>query len=134
MSHPAPAVSRPKVAQEDHQEFPSRTVRRWGRRVLTCAVAVVVLWLVGSAVVKLVTTQLWFDSVRDGSVYSTMLGAQILLFCVFAIPAGLVGGFTIRAVRRSRPRLPVSEQDQTTRWLFRKHEPQLWRPILLLAV
>ncbi len=107
---------------------------RWSRRVLIGAVVVAALWLVGTVVVHVVTTQMWFDSVRDGSVYSTMLRAKVLLFSLFAVPAGLVGGFTVRAVRRGRPRLPVDERDHMARWLFRKYEPPLWRAILLLAV
>ena len=31
---------------------------------------------------------MWFDSVHAGSVYVTMLKAQVLLFCVFAVWPG----------------------------------------------
>ncbi|MGH3412135.1 MAG: UPF0182 family protein [Marmoricola sp.] len=110
------------------------SLKRWGRRALIAVVVVVVLVLLFRVAVKLVTTQLWFDSVHDGSVYSTMLGVKIGLFCVFALLAGLVGGFTIRAVRRGRPRLRVDRQDHAVRWWFREHEPRLWRLILLVAV
>ena len=43
----------------------------------------VVLWLLFRVTVTIATTQMWFDSVRHGAVYRTMLEAQILLFCVF---------------------------------------------------
>ncbi|HEY6933163.1 MAG TPA: UPF0182 family protein [Marmoricola sp.] len=134
MAHPAPALSRPEVVSDTRQEFPSETTKRWSRRVLIGLLVVVALWFLVGVVVKVLTTRLWFDSVHDGSVYFTMLRAQVLLFCVFAVPAGLVGALTIRAVRRARPRLHVDERDHTTRWWFRKHEPRMWRAILLLAV
>ena len=50
--------------------------------------ALVVLWLLFLVAVRIVTTQMWFDSVHHGSVYRTMVEAQILLFCIFAVVAG----------------------------------------------
>lgn len=110
------------------------TLKRWGRRALIGAAGVVVLSLLFTVVVNLVTTDMWFNSVHAGPVYTTMLRAQIVLFSVFAVLAGLVGGLTIRTVRRGRPRLHVDEQKQAARWRFRQYEPRLWRLILLLAV
>lgn len=111
-----------------------RPLRRWSIRLLVAAVAVVVLWLIFVAVVRIVTTDLWFDSVHDGSVYTTMLEAQVLLFCIFGGFAGLVGGLTITALRRIPSPLPMSAEDDTFRWVFRKYEPRFWRLIVLLAV
>ncbi len=142
MNRPAPAPSRPKAtpparpqaAPEIRPDDVLDRFGRWGRRALVAIVAIVVLWLLFTRAVGLVTTHLWFESVDAGPVYSTMLRAQVLLFCVFAVLAGLVGGLTLRAVRRGRPRLHVEEQRQTTRWWFRQHESGLWRTMLLLAV
>jgi uncharacterized membrane protein (UPF0182 family) len=108
-------------------------VKRWTLRVLAVAASLVVLWLLFVVVVRVLTTDMWFDSVHDGAAYVTMLKARVLLFCVFGAAAGLVGGLTIMAVRRIPP-LYVSQDDDTFRWLFRKYEPRVWRLIVLLAV
>ena len=110
-----------------------RAILRWGRRLLVAVAAVVVLWLLFVVAVRILTTDLWFDSVHDGSVYTTMVRAQILLFCIFGILAGAVGALVIVAVRRIRP-LYVSSDDDTFRWMFRKVEPRLWRLLVVLAV
>lgn len=127
MFAPTPDSSRTEPLPERH--------RPWSKRALIRAVVVVVaLWLVVAALVNLVTTQMWFESVHQGSVYSTILGAQIPLFCVFALLAGLVGALIIRTVRRAQPRLEVTEKDQPARWWFRKHEARLWWVVLVLAI
>ncbi|WP_310961447.1 UPF0182 family protein [Nocardioides terrisoli] len=109
-------------------------LRRWVIRAVTAVIVVVVLWRAFNAVVGVVTSHLWFESVGQGSVYSTMLRAQILLFAVFAVLGGLAGWFTIRTVRRAGPRLHVEQQVHSIRWWFRKHEPRLWPIVLLLGV
>ena len=111
-----------------------RTVKRWGIALLAAAAAVAVLCVLFVVAVRIVTTGLWFDSVHAGAVYTTTLGARVVLFGVFGVIAGLVGGLTLLAVRRIRPPLRLSPDDDTFRWLFRKYEPRLWRLILLLAV
>ena len=109
-------------------------VRRWIVRLLVAAAAVVVLFLLFLVAVGILTNQMWFDSLHAGSVYWTMLEAKILLFCVFAIAAGLIGGLTIVAVQRIRPALHLSADDDTFRWTFRKYEPRFRRLIVILAV
>ena len=110
------------------------SVRRWGIRLAAAAAVVVVVAVLLSVFDKFETTQLWYDSVQAGYVYTTKLRTEILLFCVFAVLAGGAGGVTIRAVRRARPRLHVDERQQTTRWWFRQHEHRLWWLIQLLAI
>ncbi len=109
-------------------------LKRWSVRLLVLACAVVVLWLLFVVAVRIATTGLWFDSVHHGAVYATMLKTQILLFAIFGIAAGLVGGLTILAVRRIRPPLAFSPDLDTFRWTFRKYEPRFWRFVVLLAV
>jgi uncharacterized membrane protein (UPF0182 family) len=93
----------------------------------------IVLWLLFVVAVRIATTDMWFDSVHDGSVYTTTVKAQILLFCVFAVIAGLIGGGTVLALRRLRP-LYLSPDDDTFRWMFRRYESRVRRLIVLLAV
>lgn len=109
-------------------------LKRWTIRLIAAVVAVVVLWLMFRVAVTIVTTQMWFDSVHHGTVYTTTLEAQILLFCVFAVITGLVSGLAILAVRRNRSPLYFSQDDDTIRWVFRKYEPRLSRLIVLLVV
>jgi len=96
-------------------------------------VALIVLWLLFVVAVRIATTDMWFDSVHDGSVYTTTVKAQILLFCVFGVIAGVIGGGTVVALRRLRP-LYLSPDDDTFRWMFRRYEPRARRLIVLLAV
>ncbi|HET6876286.1 MAG TPA: UPF0182 family protein [Jatrophihabitans sp.] len=108
--------------------------KRWAIRLLAAAAAVIVLWLLFLVAVRIITNDMWFNSVHAGSVYSTMLSAQILLFCVFGVIAGLIGGLTIFAVRRIRPPLELSADDDTFRWTFRKYEPRFRLLVMTLAV
>jgi uncharacterized membrane protein (UPF0182 family) len=109
-------------------------LKRWLFRLLFAVAALVVLWLLFTVAVRLITNTMWFDSVGAGSVYRTMLVAQVLLFCVFGIIAGVVGGLTLVAVRRIRPSLPLSADDDTFRWTFRKYEPRFRLLVIGLAV
>lgn len=109
-------------------------LKRWTIRLIAVVVALVVLWRLLLVAVRIATTELWFDSVHDGSVYTTMIEARILLFCVFGGFAGLLGGVTIVAVRRIRPRLDLSADNDTLRWSFCRYEPRFWRLVVLLAV
>ena len=111
-----------------------RALRRWAIRLGALAVILVALYLLLGVAVRIATTDMWFDSVHDGSVYHRMLGAQILLFCVFGVVAGLVGGASVLALRRLRLPLDVSADDDTFRWIFRKYESYVGRLIVALAV
>ena len=106
-------------------------LRRWTIRLVAVVAAVVVLWRLFVVTVGIATSQMWFDSVHQGSVYRTTLQAQIVLFGIFAVVGGLVSGLTMLAVRRTRSALPVSQDDDTLRWIFRKYEPRLSRLIVL---
>ena len=109
-------------------------LKRWGIRLIIAAVAVVVLWELFLVAVGIATTDMWFDSVQAGSVYRTMIEARVLLFCVFAAVAGLIGGLSIYAVCRIEPHLYLSPDYDTFRWTFRKYEPRARRFIILLGV
>jgi uncharacterized membrane protein (UPF0182 family) len=108
--------------------------KRWILRLLIVAAAFIVLWLLFGVAVRIIATQMWFDSVDHGSAYRTMVEAQILLFCIFAVIGGVLSGLTMVALRRLRSPLPVSADDDTIRWIFRKYEPRLSRVLVLLAV
>jgi uncharacterized membrane protein (UPF0182 family) len=105
---------------------------RWALRLLAVVIVLVVLWLLFGVAVRIATTDMWFDSVHAGSVYSTMLRAQIELFCVFGVIAGLVGAGTVLALRRMRP-LYLSADDDTFRWMFRRYEAKVWPLVVLLG-
>ena len=109
-------------------------IRRWAIRLVAVAAALVAIWLLFRVAVTIATTKMWFDSVHHGAVYTTTLEAQVLLFCVFAVIAGLVSGLTIMAVRRTRSPLYFSQDDDTIRWIFRKYESRLSKLIVLALV
>ena len=108
-------------------------VKRWTIRIVVAVVAIAVLWALFQVAVRIITTTWWFDSVRDGSVYTTMLQAEILLFVIFGAIAGLIGGGSIIALRRLRSPLPVDQDYDTFRWAFRKYEPRV-APLLVLVL
>jgi uncharacterized protein len=109
------------------------TLKRWAIRLLAVVAVVVVLWVLFLVVVRIATTQMWFDSVHHGGVYRTTIEAQILLFLIFGIIAAVVCGLTIVAIRRNREPVPFSQDDDTIRWIFRKYEPRVSRLIVLLV-
>jgi uncharacterized membrane protein (UPF0182 family) len=110
-----------------------RALKRGSIGLLIAVVAVICLWELFIVAVNIATTDMWFDSVHAGSVYKTMIEARMLLFAVFAVAAGLVGGLTTILVCRIRP-LPLSQDNDTFRWTFRKYEPRVRRLIVLLGV
>lgn len=109
-------------------------LRRWAWRLLLAVVTLVILWQLFVVAVGIITSQMWFDSVGSGSVYRTMLGAEVGLFCVFAVIAGLLGGLTVVALQRIRPGLSLSPEDDTLRWTFRKYEPRFRWLVVAVAV
>ncbi|MGN6129054.1 MAG: UPF0182 family protein [Nocardioidaceae bacterium] len=111
-----------------------RGAKHWGRRLLLAAVVVVVLAVLLVVADHIATSALWFHSVDAGAVYATIIKARVLLFVVFAVIAGLIGGLTYVALVRIKPRLHVSPEDDTIRWTFRKYEPRARALFLLLAV
>ena len=109
-------------------------LKRWTIRLVAAVATVIILWLLFRVTVTIATTQMWFDSVQHGAVYTKTLEAQILLFCVFGVISGLVSALTMLAVRRIRSPLYFSQDDDTIRWMFRKYEPRISRLIVLLVV
>jgi hypothetical protein len=135
-SDPATAGGFPKLAAAG--SFLKRTrkdvLKRWLVRLVVAAAAIVVLWLLFLVAVRIITTDLWFDSVHAGSVYQTMLRSQVVLFSVFGIIAGLIGGATLLTLCRMRAPLSFSPDDDTFRWTFRRYERRVRPLFLLLAV
>jgi len=72
------------------------------RLVIAAIVVVAILWAL-LALVNVRTTALWFDSVRAGDVYSTMLRAQVVLFLVFGGLMALAVAGCLQWVMRRRP-------------------------------
>jgi uncharacterized protein len=110
-----------------------RAFKRWTIRLIGAAVFLAVVWVLFVLAVGISTTDMWFNSVHAGSVYTTMLRARILLFCVFAVLAGLIVGLSFVALRRIGP-LYLSPDNDTIRWTFRRYEPRIGRLIVALAV
>ncbi|MBE7188091.1 UPF0182 family protein [Jatrophihabitans endophyticus] len=110
-------------------------LRRWVLRLVALVVALVVLWKLFVVAVGIATSKMWFDSVNAGHVYTTMLGAKILLFCVFGIIAAVVSGLTLFFVRRIPHRLRMSTDHDTFRWTFLKYEHRVgWVLVALAAI
>ena len=109
-------------------------LKRWGVRLLVVVIALVALYKLFGVVVTIVTTDLWFRSVGDGAVYTTAIYARVGLFVVFGAVAGIIGGVSLRAVRRIRSPLYFSPDDDTFRWTFRKYEPKFGTLLMLAAV
>jgi uncharacterized membrane protein (UPF0182 family) len=80
----------------------SRAKRILIRLVLAAVVVIAVVWAF-LALVNVRTNVLWFDSLQAGRVYSTILGAQIVLFVVFGGLMALAVGGSLVWVMRRRP-------------------------------
>ncbi|MGH3509892.1 MAG: UPF0182 family protein, partial [Nocardioidaceae bacterium] len=111
-----------------------RGLKRWGLRLVVTVAALALLGYLAVVAVHIATSAMWFDSVHAGSVYATIVGAQLLLFGVFAILAGLVGGLTLLALVRLQARLDFSADNDTIRWTFRRYEPRVRALLFLLVV
>ena len=123
----------PAASQDRFSPVPTSRVKRLGIRL---AVALFVLFLVYEAVMALVnirTNVLWFRSVDNGSVYSTVLGAQILLFLVFGVLTALAVAGVLTLVVRTRPRFRPDPHRQKWRHRFLRFEKR-WRAWLIVAI
>lgn len=110
-------------------------LRRWAPRLVIAVTALAVVFEIGKVAVRIATTYLWFDSVHAGSVYSTEIWSKVLLFAVFGTVAALIGGMTLWALRRARPRLAIHPEDDVFRATFRRFEPRVgWLLPVLAAV
>jgi len=128
-AHLEPAAPTPLTPLE-------RIVKRVGRWTLVVGavlVAIYLLYRTFQVLVHLATTYMWFDSVHQSSVYSTMLWPKIWLFVIFAVIGGAAGAGTIIAVRRASPRLEL-RKDQSVRAWFRRYERRLWPVVLIIAI
>ena len=110
-------------------------LRRLGLRLLILAGAVVVLAALALVVVNIETNRLWFASVDAGSVYSTRLRSQIVLFVLGAALAGVLGAISLAVILRSAPApWPRAEDDETTGWrAWVEQHPVATRRLLVLA-
>ena len=125
MSYHDPAVARIEAALA--------SLRRWTLRlILALLVAAAAAFVVYSAV-TVETNHLWFASLHDSGVYRTILGSQVLLFCVFGLVAGGAGAASVVVVRRNRPRRRADEHTQKWRWRFQHTERRAHRVLLALA-
>ncbi len=125
MSYHDPAVARIEAALA--------WLRRWTLRLLLALLVLAVVAYLVSSAVTLETDHLWFESLHDGSVYSTILGARVLLFVGFAVLAGAASAASVAVVRRHRPRRRADEQTQKWRWRFQHAERRTYRLLLVGA-
>jgi hypothetical protein len=111
---------------------------RWKRLAIRLAAAVVVVLAAVYAFLAFVsirTNVLWFRSVHVVDVYGTILGAQVLLFCVFggltalAVAASLVAAIKLRPPFRPDP----NRQRWRHRYLRYERHFRVWA-IVLVAV
>lgn len=108
--------------------------KRWGLWLLVVVlVAGSVLYALNAAV-GLESNRLWFGSLHLGDVYSTILGSQILLFCLFGGVAALAGGASVLAVRHYRPARGADPETQKWRSRFQRHDRQARWLLVALAV
>jgi uncharacterized membrane protein (UPF0182 family) len=100
-------------------------LKRLGIRLLVVAIVLVALFYAFMAFVNIRTNVLWYRSVHAGSVYGTVLGAQVLLFTVFGgLTALAVAGSLVLVVRR-RPRFRPHPLKQKWRARFLRVESRV---------
>ncbi|MGN6413892.1 UPF0182 family protein [Flexivirga sp.] len=109
-------------------------VRRWLVRLAIAVGALAVAYALFQVAVRIATTYLWFDSLHAGSVYTQEIWAKVGLFVVFGAIAGALGGVTLVAARRARPRLDIDDEDDVFRSAFRRFEPRVAWLLVLAAV
>ena len=111
----------------------SSRLKRLAIRLVVAAVVVVSLLYAFLAFVNIRTNVLWYRSVDAHSVYSTILGAQILLFLVVGGLAAVAVAATLWAVARRRPRFRPNPDRQKWRHRFLRFEKR-YRLVLIAAV
>ncbi|MGA8246205.1 MAG: UPF0182 family protein [Nocardioides sp.] len=115
-----PSASRDRLSPVD----PSR-LKRIGIPLLIVAIVLVALSYAFLAFVNIRTNVLWYRSVHAGSVYGTILGAQILLFTVFGGLTALAVAGSLVLVVRHRPRFRPNPLRQKWRARFLRVESRL---------
>jgi uncharacterized membrane protein (UPF0182 family) len=123
----------PAASSDRFQTVDTSRLKRLGIRLLVVVLVVYALWLAFRAFVTIRTSVLWYRSVHVESVYSTALGAQILLFVVFGGLTALAVAGALVAVSRLRPRFRPDPEKQKWRHRFLQVEPRL-RIWLILVV
>ena len=123
----------PAASQDRFSSVPTSRLKRLGIRLLVALVVLALLYQAVMAFVNIRTNVLWFHSVDSGSVYSTVLGAQILLFTVFGVLTALAVAAVLMLVVRSRPRFRPDPHRQKWRHRFLRFEKR-WRVWLIVAI
>ncbi len=125
-------------SSEDVPEFAALLTRlkRWGVRLLVVAGVLAAVVVLVQVVVNVETSRLWFASVGDGGVYSTILRTRILLFVMFGAVGALAGWLAARGAFRGRMLpardLGLREVPEWQRWL-RSHRTLVRRVTTVTA-
>ena len=122
----------PSASPERLRALTSSRLKRFGIRLLVALIALYALYRAFMAFVNIRTNVLWFRSVDAGSVYGTILGAQILLFTVFGVLAALAVAAALVLVVRQRPRFRPDPTRQKWRHRYLRFEKRF--RIWLIAV
>jgi uncharacterized membrane protein (UPF0182 family) len=94
---------------------------------VAAAIVVIAVLYAFLAFVSIRTNVLWFRSVHATHVYSTIVWAQILLFCVFGILTTLAVGASLVVVIKRRPRhRPDPRRPWRRRFLRYESKVRLW--------
>ena len=109
---------------------------RWKRlliRLVGVAIVVVAAVYAFLAFVSIRTNVLWFRSVHVDHVYGTILGAQILLFCVFGLLTTAAVAASLVLLIRRRPRFRPDPNRQKWRHRYNRYEAR-FRTWLIVVV
>jgi uncharacterized membrane protein (UPF0182 family) len=111
---------------------------RWKRlaiRLLVVVLVLVAVFYAFLAFVNIRTNVLWYGSLHAGSVYGTILGAQILLFVVFGGLTALAVAASLLVVVRRRPRFRPDPNRQKWRARFLRYESRVrvWLIVVVSA-
>jgi uncharacterized membrane protein (UPF0182 family) len=100
---------------------------------VAAVIVVIVLGYAFLAYVDIRTNVLWFRSVHVDHVYSTILGAQVLLFCVFGGLAALAVAASLVLLIRYRPAFRPDPNRQVWRHRYLRYERRfrVWAIVLI---
>ena len=115
------------------RELDFSKARRWGARLLVAVVVLALVYYAFRAFVNVSTNVMWFGSVHEHGVYTTILWSQIWLFLIFAVLTAVVLGGSLFLLRRARPPFAPDPEKQKWRFWF-QHEARLVRRYLLPLV
>ena len=123
----------PAASQDRFSSVPTSRLKRLGIRLLVALVVVYALYQAFMAFVSIRTNVLWYRSVDAGSVYGTILGAQVLLFVVFGVLTALAVVATALVLVRHKPRFRPDPTRQKWRHRYLRFESR-FRVWLIAAV